>query len=77
MSKSDKNTKACIYLTDSPEMIRVKINKAATDSLGRINFDPEGRPELANLLRVWASLKGIDVRLADEYFQEDNMFSFK
>ena len=68
MSKSDKNTKACIYLTDTPEMIRVKINKAATDSLGRISFDPETRPELANLLRIWASLTGIDVRLADEYF---------
>jgi len=34
MSKSDKSKKACINLIDDPEMIRIKIQKAKTDSLG-------------------------------------------
>jgi len=52
MSKSDKSKLACINLIDDPEMIRVKIRKAKTDSLGQITYEPENRPELANLLRI-------------------------
>jgi tryptophanyl-tRNA synthetase len=37
MSKSDKSKKACINLIDDPEMIRIKISKAKTDSLGRVS----------------------------------------
>ena len=38
MSKSDKSKLACINLIDDPEMIRVKIRKAKTDSLGQITY---------------------------------------
>lgn len=34
MSKSDKSRKACINIIDDPEMIRLKVRKAKTDSLG-------------------------------------------
>ncbi|MFN9903725.1 MAG: hypothetical protein ACK55Z_34100 [bacterium] len=34
MSKSDASALACINLIDDPEMIRTKIRKAKTDSLG-------------------------------------------
>ena len=34
MSKSDKSIKSVISLIDDPEMIRLKIRKAKTDSLG-------------------------------------------
>ena len=36
MSKSDPSKKACINLIDDPEMIRIKIQKAKTDSLGKV-----------------------------------------
>jgi len=36
MSKSDPSKKACINLIDDPEMIRLKIQKAKTDSLGKV-----------------------------------------
>lgn len=36
MSKSDPSKKACINMIDDPEMIRLKIQKAKTDSLGKV-----------------------------------------
>lgn len=36
MSKSDKSQKSIIHLIDDPEIIRLKIRKAKTDSLGTI-----------------------------------------
>jgi tryptophanyl-tRNA synthetase len=38
MSKSDPSKKACINLIDDPEMIRLKIQKAKTDSLGKVTI---------------------------------------
>lgn len=38
MSKSDPSKKACINLIDDPEMIRIKIQKAKTDSLGQVSI---------------------------------------
>ena len=37
MSKSDPSAKACINLIDDPDMIRIKVRKATTDSLGRVS----------------------------------------
>jgi tryptophanyl-tRNA synthetase len=74
MSKSDEKKLSCINLIDDPEIIRMKIQKAKTDSLftakdlqnpnrEKRNFDynPE-RPELANLLRIYAAVEGVDYR---------------
>lgn len=65
MSKSDKNLKSCINLVDDSEVIRLKIRKAKTDSLGTIKYDPDARPELANLLRIYAAIEGIQVGKVD------------
>ena len=54
-----------------------EIRKAKTDSQGQINYDPENRHELANLLRIYASLSGIPPNKVDQLFESDNMFSFK
>ena len=40
MSKSDKNLKSCINLIDDADVIRLKIRKSKTDSLGQIKYDP-------------------------------------
>ena len=61
MSKSDKSKLACINLIDDAEIIRTKIKKAKTDSLGQITYDPQSRPEVANLLRIYSALEGIEV----------------
>ncbi len=40
MSKSDVSKLSCINLIDDAEMIRTKVRKAKTDSLGKITYDP-------------------------------------
>ena len=77
MSKSDTSKLSCINLIDDPEMIRMKIKKSKTDSLGAITYDPIERPEVANLLRIYSSLKGIDPLKSPQLFENDNMFAFK
>jgi tryptophanyl-tRNA synthetase len=77
MSKSDKSLKSLIYLIDDPDVIRIKIRKATTDSHGSITYDPENRPEVANLLRIYASLEGIPLNKVASVFEGDNMFAFK
>ena len=59
MSKSDTSRLSCVNLIDDPEIIKTKIRKAKTDSLGAITFDPENRPEVANLLRIYGAVAGI------------------
>ena len=77
MSKSDASKLSCINLIDDPDMIRAKIRKAKTDSVGGITYDPKERPEVANLLRIYSALEGINPRKAPQLFEDDNMFSFK
>ena len=59
MSKSDISRLACINLIDDSEIIKTKIRKAKTDSLGEITYDPKERPEVANLLRIYGAVAGI------------------
>jgi tryptophanyl-tRNA synthetase len=49
MSKSLGNT---IALADSDDVVAAKIRAARTDSERDITFEPERRPEVANLLRI-------------------------
>lgn len=63
MSKSDPVTTSCIYVTDSPADIELKIRKATTDSIqGAIYYDPIERPGVSNLINIVSGLtnKSID-----------------
>ena len=42
-----------------------------------MTYDPKNRPEVANLLRIYSAIEGIDVAKAPQLFADDNMFSFK
>ena len=67
MSKSDESDLSRINLEDSPEVILKKVKKAKTDSLSTINFD-EARPEIHNLLNIFAASSGKSPQdLAKEY----------
>ena len=55
MSKSLGNT---VMLRMSADETAKKIKKAKTDSERRITYDPEGRPEVANLLTIAALSSG-------------------
>lgn len=63
MSKSD-GERCCIFLTDSQFSVAEKIEKAKTDSLDEIVYDPVVRPELGALLDLWKQVNG-EAGLAD------------
>ncbi len=56
MSKSDPSDMSRINLTDEPEKIVRKIQRAKSDSILGIWYDPEARPEASNLLTIYAAL---------------------
>ena len=67
MSKSDESDLSRINLEDAPELIVKKIKKAKTDSLPEISYD-ENRPEIYNLLNIFASMSGkAPQAIAEEY----------
>ncbi|KAF9189500.1 hypothetical protein BGZ50_000803 [Haplosporangium sp. Z 11] len=61
MSKSDKSDQTRINLVDSAEAIASKIKRAVTDSVQGISYDRESRPAVANLVDMYAALKGVSV----------------
>lgn len=63
MSKSEPSDMSRINLTDSDDLIIEKIKKAKTDALPLPASETEllGRPEVANLLGIYAALKNSDV----------------
>jgi tryptophanyl-tRNA synthetase len=62
MSKSDSSDMSRINLVDDADLIMQKIKKAKTDSVAEIFYDKENRPEVSNLLEIFAALseKSID-----------------
>lgn len=77
MSKSNKSENSRINLRDSPEAIHHKIIKAKTDSVSGVTFDPKTRPEVANLLRIYASFEEIPVLEAQKRFADRSLVYFK
>lgn len=68
MSKSDSNTKGFISMLDEPAIIRKKIKSAVTDSTGIIEYDPENKPGISNLLSIFSAATGRSVNeLVDAY----------
>ncbi|MBM5782622.1 MAG: tryptophan--tRNA ligase [Pelagibacterales bacterium] len=67
MSKSDESDLSRINLNDSSDLILKKIKKAKTDSQATITYD-ENRPEIYNLLNIFATFANKDPQLiAAEY----------
>lgn len=73
MSKSDPNTKAAITIVDSPDLILEKCKKAVTDCRSDISFEPETRPEIANLVILYHLTSGLSIE--DVVSQSKNLTS--
>lgn len=69
MSKSDEDHRSRILITDTPDDIRKKVQRAMTDSFPGVSFDVLERPGIANLLSIMAALdqRGTSI---DELVQE-------
>lgn len=59
MSKS--LPKGCLYLSDSPKVIREKIKAAATDSYNGVGYDSENRPGISNLLLIYSEFANVPI----------------
>ncbi|XP_056286343.1 tryptophan--tRNA ligase, mitochondrial [Pseudoliparis swirei] len=64
MSKSDPQTMATIFITDSPDAIALKVRRAVTDFTSEVTFDPERRPGVSNLVTIHAAAAAIGVEEA-------------
>jgi len=58
MSKSDDNENSYILVLDPPQVIRRKISRAVTDSIGIVNNTDE-QPGVKNLINIVCAIKGI------------------
>lgn len=68
MSKSDSNAKGFISMLDEPNVISKKIRSAVTDSSGIIEYDPEEKPGISNLLVIYSAVTDYSIEeLADKY----------
>ncbi|WP_150541858.1 tryptophan--tRNA ligase [Clostridium perfringens] len=57
MSKSDANPNGFILIMDEPNVIRKKISRAVTDSIGVVNYTDE-QPGVKNLINILCAIKG-------------------
>ncbi|KDR96265.1 tryptophanyl-tRNA synthetase [Peptoclostridium litorale DSM 5388] len=57
MSKSDENANSYILIMDPPDVIRKKISRAVTDTVGEINYTDE-QPGIKNLINIISAITG-------------------
>ncbi|KAH9239216.1 hypothetical protein K456DRAFT_1828183 [Colletotrichum gloeosporioides 23] len=72
MSKSAKDSRSRIVITDRPEEIHKKVMSALTDSSNVVSYDPNERPGVSNLLEILSVFDGkgrTPSHLAQEYSQ--------
>ncbi|AKG04969.1 tryptophan--tRNA ligase [Salimicrobium jeotgali] len=77
MSKSDANTKAFISMLDAPDTIRKKIRSAVTDSEGIVEFDPDNKPGISNLITIYSVCTGRSPEELTNAYQGQGYGDFK
>lgn len=76
MSKSDADENAYILILDEPDVIRRKIKRAVTDSVGEVHYTDE-QPGVKNLLDIYCSFKHITPEEAEKEFAQANYGELK
>jgi tryptophanyl-tRNA synthetase len=68
MSKSDESDFSRINLTDTADLISQKLKKAKSDAVDGIYYDEINRPEVSNLINIFAAVSGLDKeKIIDQY----------
>lgn len=76
MSKSDPGL-GTILLLDDLQTIEKKVKKAVTDTVGKVQYDEENQPGVANLLGIYAALTNQSIEAAVQDFDPDQYGPFK
>lgn len=77
MSKSNPNAGSYIALLDSPDEIRKKISRAKTDLGREIIFDMQNKPEISNLMSIYAQLSGQTLKQIQASYEGQGYGAFK
>lgn len=75
MSKSEPE--GCLFLEDSPEEIKKKIDRAVTDSESEITYNPEKKPGVSNLLTIFSAISGEKIEALKKTYLRKSYAAFK
>lgn len=76
MSKSSDNPNSYILIMDSPEVIRKKVSRAVTDSLGVVKYNDE-QPGVKNLMTILSVIKGKTMEEIEMEYEGQGYAKFK
>ncbi|MFL0246425.1 tryptophan--tRNA ligase [Candidatus Clostridium stratigraminis] len=76
MSKSDDNPNGFILIMDPPEVIRKKISRAVTDSIGVVNYCEE-QPGVKNLITILSTITGETIEAIERKYEGQGYAQFK
>jgi tryptophanyl-tRNA synthetase len=77
MSKSNPNAGSYIALLDEPDVIRKKIARAKTDLGKEIVYDPQNKPEISNLMSIYAHCSGLSLEDIQARYEGQGYGAFK
>ncbi len=77
MSKSDENLDETIFLLDSPDEIKRKIMGSLTDDENKVYYDIENKPGVSNLITIYAGIKDISIKKAEDELKKLNYKELK
>lgn len=75
MSKS--RPAGCLFLDDSPEIIRDKIKKAVTDSGREIKYNFKNKPAISNLMKIYQAFAGQSIKNIEKKYKGRGYGDFK
>lgn len=76
MSKSEENVNGYILIMDPPEVIRKKVNRAVTDSLGVVKYNDE-QLGVKNLMTILTTITGMSTQEIEEKYEGLGYAQFK
>lgn len=77
MSKSNPNVGSYISLLDAPDEIRKKISRAKTDLGREIVYDVHNKPEVSNLMTIFAQCSGQTLEQVQAAYDGQGYGAFK
>jgi tryptophanyl-tRNA synthetase len=75
MSKS--RPQGCLFLDDDPDTVREKVKRAVTDSGNEIQYNPEHKPALSNLVQIYSAITNRRIDEIEKEFKGKGYGDFK
>lgn len=77
MSKSNPNPASYIALLDPPDVVRKKMSRATTDSGREVRYNPAEKPEISNLMSIYAHCSGMSIEEIEATYEGQGYGAFK